>query len=143
MFFYILFALLSIPHRLSLQNFQLSLFFLLVPILNQQNNEVALKIQLELQFQCIRISYSKDSNNSVVLNKQPRNPGIDRLFVKSIIKFVITVFVALSSYQEHYPNRVNYVTFLVNSMNHHHHSHTPVVLGQKTLTLSTSKNIPR
>ena len=63
------------------------------------------------------ISYSKDSKNSIVKNKQQQlsNSKIERLFVTSIIKFDI-VFVILSGYWEHYPSRVNCVTFSVTLM---------------------------
>ena len=58
------------------------------------------------------ISYSKDSKNSIVKNKQQQlsNSKIERLFVTSIIKFDI-IFVILSGYWEHYPSRVNCATF--------------------------------
>ena len=36
---------------------------------------------------------------------------IERLFITSIIKFVIMIFFTLSGYCEHYPNVVNYPTF--------------------------------
>ena len=58
------------------------------------------------------ISYSKNSKNSIVKNKQQQlsNSKIERLFVTSIIKFDI-IFVILSGYWEHYPSRVNCATF--------------------------------
>ena len=62
------------------------------------------------------ISYSNYSNNSIVPDTQPWNSKIDRLFITSIIKFVIIVLATLSDYWEHYSNRVNYRTFLGNSM---------------------------
>ena len=63
------------------------------------------------------ISYSKDSKNSIIKNKQQQlsNSKIERLFVTSIIKFDI-VFVILSGYWEHYPSRVNCATFSVTLM---------------------------
>ena len=63
------------------------------------------------------ISYSKDSNNSIVKNKQKQlsNSKIERLLVTSIIKFDI-IFAILSGYWEHDPSRVSYTTFSVNSM---------------------------
>ena len=60
------------------------------------------------------ISYSKDSNISVVKNKQLLNSKIERLCVISAIKFLITIFVILLDYVAHYPIRVNFATFLVN-----------------------------
>ena len=53
------------------------------------------------------------SNNSIVPNKQPWNSKTDGLFIAFIIKFVIMIFVILSRYWEHYPNRVNDAIFFL------------------------------
>ena len=42
---------------------------------------------------------------SIVPNKQPWNSKMDRLFITSIMKLAIMIFVILSVYWEHYPNR--------------------------------------
>ena len=42
--------------------------------------------------------------------------AILKLFVTSIIIFVIMIFVTLSAYCEHYPNKVNYATLWLNSV---------------------------
>ena len=59
----------------------------------------------------MEISYSKDSGNSIVKNKQLSDSKIEGLFVTSIIKLV-TIFATLSSgHLKHYPSKVNHVTF--------------------------------
>ena len=64
----------------------------------------------------MRISYLKDSRLSIARVKQIPNSKMERLFVTLIIKFTIMTFIILSSYSEHYSNRVNYAAFLVNSV---------------------------
>ena len=59
----------------------------------------------------MEISYSKDSGNSIVKNKQLSDSKIKGLFVTSAIKFVTTFATLSLGHLEHYPSKVNHVTF--------------------------------
>ena len=86
------------------------------------------------------ISYSKNPTIRLFQINNLETQKQLRLFVTSRIKFVI-IFVILSRHREHYPNRVNYATFLVNSMSRNGFQHQPltlVTLTSKILTLSHS-----
>ena len=50
------------------------------------------------------ISYLKDSNMVIVKNNHLSNLKVERLFITSIIEFVI-LFVILLGYWEHYPTK--------------------------------------
>ena len=64
----------------------------------------------------LRLCFFKRSNNSIVPNKQLWNSKMDGIIVTSKIKLANIIFVILSGHWEHYPNRANHATFLVNSM---------------------------
>ena len=64
------------------------------------------------KFWYIENSYSKDSKNLIVKNKQLLNSKSQRLFVASIIKFVIIIFDIVSGWVEYFVR-----LFLISSMN--------------------------
>ena len=87
--------------------FKIFIEVLMVAMLHRSNKWICIKYLVKAQISV----YGNFIFYLIVPNKQTWNSKIDRLFVTSRIKFIIMTLVILSGHWEHYPNRVNHVTF--------------------------------
>ena len=88
-----------------------SLFFYIIVILQNSNKRSRRKYLVSTEILVHGNFILERFQHFSWKNKQLSNSKIGRLYVISIIKFVVIIFVILSDYVTHYPIRVNFATF--------------------------------
>ena len=111
--FYMLCTRFHVGHHFKLLIESLFLFVDFILYSTTQKNEVALKVYLQVKFKLLHENFIFERFQQLHCLKQKTfKLKTKTQFVTFITKFVITIFVVISGYWEHYLNRVNNPIFL-------------------------------